>query len=63
MCQAIDDPKIVNLFPWLTVLMGSSESAIIAVEDEIFPFLQHLIRHFARAFIHGDGLLLFDDLP
>ena len=62
MCQAVNDTKVVDLFPWLTVFMGGSETPIIAVEDEVFTLLQHFVWHFTRTLVHRYGLLALDDL-
>lgn len=42
--------------------MRSSETAVVAEEDEVLTFFQHLIGHFARAFFHGHRLFLLDYL-
>lgn len=62
MRQAIYDPKIVNLLSRRSVFMCGSETAIVTEEDVVFGFLQHLVGHFARAFLHWYRLFLLDNL-
>lgn len=35
MCEAINDPEVVNLFSRTVILMGSLESAIIGIEPKV----------------------------
>ena len=63
MRQTVDNSKIVDLFARLTVLMSCSKATIIAVEDQVLPFLEHFVRHLAGALVHRYRLFSLDDLP
>lgn len=60
--QAIDDSQVVNLLSGRVVLVGGLEAPIIAIEIEVLPSLLHVIWHLIAALVHGNRLLVLDDL-
>lgn len=63
MGQTIDDTQVINLLSRLAILVGGPESAIIRVEDQIFPLIQNLIRHFSGRLFERNRSLPFQSQP